>query len=123
VRVPRRRFLGREALRHFECDHVGDAPGDLAGQPAFFCLARQCGTSRVDHSGQGKLEFGGQSHTAPRLPQRSRAERRLGRLAVPVLTQQHARLVAESYECEQKSRLVFALPGSVEQQDVGAGMV
>ena len=86
---------------HFECDHVGDAPGDLAGQSTFLGFPRQRRAGGVDHGDQRQIQLGGQPHPAAGLPERPGPKRRLGSLAVPILTEQHAGLVAESRERQQ----------------------
>jgi hypothetical protein len=87
--------------RYSERDHFRDTPGDLAGQSAFLCLPRQCRASGVDHGDQRQIQLRGQPHAAAGLSERTGSQRRLGCLAVPILTEQHAGLVAESRECQQ----------------------
>ena len=72
----------RHSVGRVEGDQVGEAAGDLAGQPAVLGLGRQRGALGVDHGHQRQAELGGQPHPAPGLAQRLRARaggRRSGR--------------------------------------------
>ena len=83
--------------RRVEGDQVGEAAGDLAGQPALLGLHRQRGAGGVDHGHQRQVQLGGEPHPAPGLAQRARAERvRLG-LPAPVLAEEDARRPAEPW--------------------------
>jgi hypothetical protein len=86
---------------HCECDHFGDAPCDMSGQSTFLGLPGQRGTGGVDDGDQGDPQLRGQAMPRRSLSERPGSERRLGRLAVPVLSEQHTWHVTESSERQE----------------------
>ena len=104
--------------RGVEHHQVGQAAGDLAGQPALLGLLGQRGAGGVDHGDQRQPQLGGQPHAAPRGPQRAGAERRLRGLAAPVLAEHDRRRAAEPGQREEQPGVALALAGAVQRHHV-----
>src|SRR6185295_4289536 len=98
-----------------ECDHVGDAPCDLSGQSSFLGLLGQRSPRGVNQGDQREGQLRGQPHASAGLSERPGSERRLVRLAVPVLSEQHTWQVTESTERQAQSRVVLTLASSVQR--------
>ena len=108
--------------RSGERDELGQAAGDLAGEPAVLGIGGERGALGVDHRDQRQPELGGKAEAAPGLAQRPRSHRVVGRLAAPVLAQEHARRLAEPRQRHQQPGVLLALAGAAERDDVGGGV-
>ena len=76
--------------RHGQPRHVGQAPGDLAGECALLGARGQVGARGVDHRDEREAELLGQAYPALRLAQGGRPHR-LPRLVAAVLADEDAR--------------------------------
>ena len=112
----------RHSVGRVEGDQVGQAAGDLAGQPAVLGVGGERGALGVDDRHQRQPELGGQPHPAPGLAQRLGTHRVVGGLAAPVLAEEDARRLAEAHQRDQQPGVALALAGPVEGDDVAGGV-
>ena len=105
--------------RGVQRDQLGQALGDLAGQPALLGLGRQRRAGGVDHQHQRQPQIGGQRHAATGLAQRSGPDR--ARRRHPLLAEHHRGLTGEPGQRQQRGRRL-ALTGTRQQHPVGGAV-
>ena len=86
--------------RDRDCNEIGQAPGDLAGQAVHLGLSRHFGARRIDYADQRQAEPGGQPDAPSGYAQGTRPEGR----ALVLPGDQHARVAADAGQGEDQSR-------------------
>ena len=108
--------------RGVQRDQLGQALGDLAGQPALLGFGRQRRAGGVDHQHQRQAQFGGQRHAATGLAQRRGPDpAHFQPAGTSLLAQHHRGLAGEPGQCQQRRR-GLALPGTGQQHLVGGAV-